>query len=81
MVESLLYFMYDTHLTMNPWHGDPQGLTDLKLSMFVNIFCSLPVEDKLRLIGDTDNVILHGVTKKPETKNQLKYVNDTNSLK
>lgn len=68
MVESLLYFMNDKLLTMNPWHSDPHRLTDLKLGMFVNIFCSLPVEDKLSLIGDTDNVILHGVTQKPETK-------------
>lgn len=81
MVESLLYFMQLKQLTMNPRHSDPHRLTDLELCVFVNIFCSLPVEDKLCLIGDTDNVILHGVTKKPETKNQLEYVNDTNSLK
>lgn len=48
-------------------------LTDLKLCMLVNIFGSLPVEDKLGLIGNSDNMIFHGVTQESETKEAHQY--------
>lgn len=48
-------------------------LTDLKLCMLVNIFGSLPVEDKLGLIGNSDNMIFHGVTQESETNETHQY--------
>lgn len=37
----------------------------LKLRMFVDVLCSLSVQDELGLVGNTDDVVLHGVAQQP----------------
>lgn len=44
---------------------------DLKLGMFVDVLGPLPVEDKLRLIGYSHDVVLHGMAQEPETNTLL----------
>lgn len=37
----------------------------LKLCVFVDVLGSLSVQDELGLVGNTDNVVLHGVAQQP----------------
>lgn len=49
----------------------------LKLCMFVDVLCSLSVEDEFSLVGNTNYVVLHGVAQQPWTMQNVLNAADT----
>lgn len=39
----------------------------LKLCMFVDVLCSLSVQDELSLVGNPNDMVLHGMAEQPLT--------------
>lgn len=55
------------------WTDADDVCAHLKLGVFVDVLCSLAAQNKLGLISDTHQMVLHGVAQQPAHQKHIEH--------